>query len=66
MGRPPSGEEQEWEMRLPERDERSPPGKDQMSYETIEVNQALCLQTDDFREGVRAFLQKRAPSYTEG
>ena len=28
-------------------------------------NQVLCTRTDDFREGIVAFLQKRAPSYTE-
>ena len=29
-------------------------------------NQILCTRTDDFREGVAAFLQKREPHYTEG
>lgn len=28
-------------------------------------NQILCAQTQDFREGIAAFLQKRAPVYTE-
>jgi enoyl-CoA hydratase/carnithine racemase len=28
-------------------------------------NQVLCAQTNDFREGVMAFLQKRKPEYTE-
>jgi len=28
-------------------------------------NQILCAQTQDFREGITAFLQKRAPTYTE-
>jgi enoyl-CoA hydratase len=28
-------------------------------------NQILCTQTNDFREGVMAFLQKRQPQYTE-
>ncbi len=28
-------------------------------------NQVLCTQTNDFREGVMAFLQKRKPEYTE-
>jgi enoyl-CoA hydratase/carnithine racemase len=28
-------------------------------------NQVLCTQTNDFREGVLAFLQKRPPQYTE-
>lgn len=28
-------------------------------------NQILCAQTQDFREGIAAFLQKRAPEYTE-
>ncbi len=28
-------------------------------------NQILCAQTNDFREGIMAFLQKRKPSYTE-
>jgi enoyl-CoA hydratase len=28
-------------------------------------NQILCAQTQDFREGITAFLQKRAPRYTE-
>ena len=28
-------------------------------------NQVLCTQTNDFREGVMAFLQKRQPEYTE-
>jgi len=28
-------------------------------------NQVLCTQTNDFREGVTAFLQKRKPEYTE-
>jgi enoyl-CoA hydratase len=28
-------------------------------------NQVLCVQTEDFREGVTAFLQKRSPQYTE-
>jgi enoyl-CoA hydratase/carnithine racemase len=28
-------------------------------------NQVLCTQTNDFREGVLAFLQKRRPQYTE-
>jgi|ERR1700687_2633651 len=28
-------------------------------------NQVLCTQTNDFREGVTAFLQKRQPHYTE-
>ena len=28
-------------------------------------NQVLCVQTNDFREGVTAFLQKRKPQYTE-
>jgi len=26
-------------------------------------NQILCAQTDDFREGISAFLGKRAPEY---
>ena len=28
-------------------------------------NQILCAQTQDFREGITAFLQKRVPEYTE-
>jgi enoyl-CoA hydratase len=28
-------------------------------------NQALCVQSPDVREGMLAFLQKRAPSYTD-
>ncbi|HVM97417.1 MAG TPA: enoyl-CoA hydratase/isomerase family protein [Candidatus Acidoferrales bacterium] len=28
-------------------------------------NQILCAQTNDFREGITAFLQKRKPEYTE-
>ena len=28
-------------------------------------NQILCTQTNDFREGIVAFLQKRTPQYTE-
>jgi enoyl-CoA hydratase len=28
-------------------------------------NQILCAQTQDFREGITAFLQKRPPHYTE-
>jgi enoyl-CoA hydratase len=28
-------------------------------------NQILCAQTQDFREGIAAFLQKRVPEYTE-
>jgi len=28
-------------------------------------NQILCAQTEDFNEGVRAFLQKRAPAYQD-
>ena len=28
-------------------------------------NQVLCTQTNDFREGVMAFFQKRKPQYTE-
>jgi enoyl-CoA hydratase len=28
-------------------------------------NQVLCAQTDDFREGIGAFLEKRAPRYTD-
>ncbi len=28
-------------------------------------NQILCSRTNDFREGIMAFLQKRAPSFTE-
>jgi len=28
-------------------------------------NQILCAQTQDFREGITAFLQKRAPQYSE-
>ena len=29
-------------------------------------NQILCTRTDDFREGITAFLQKRAPEYGDG
>jgi enoyl-CoA hydratase len=28
-------------------------------------NQVLCIQTNDFREGLRAFLEKRAPKYAD-
>ena len=28
-------------------------------------NQVLCAQTQDFREGIGAFLQKRAPAYED-
>lgn len=35
-----------------------------MGYETIS-NQILRAQTNDFGEGVRAFLEKRRPSYQD-
>ena len=28
-------------------------------------NQVICAQSSDFREGIRAFLGKRAPKYTD-
>ncbi len=28
-------------------------------------NQILCTQTNDAREGVRSFLEKRAPDFTD-
>jgi enoyl-CoA hydratase/carnithine racemase len=28
-------------------------------------NQILCTRSDDFREGVRAFLEKRPPKYRD-
>ena len=28
-------------------------------------NQVLCTQSSDFREGIRAFLAKRTPNYTD-
>ena len=27
-------------------------------------NQVLCSRSDDFNEGIRAFLEKRKPAYT--
>ena len=28
-------------------------------------NQILCTRSEDFREGITAFLQKRSPSYSD-
>ena len=29
-------------------------------------NQILCAQSEDFKEGITAFLEKRAPNYKRG
>jgi enoyl-CoA hydratase/carnithine racemase len=36
----------------------------EQAFETSEQEMLLSLQSDDFKEGVAHFLQKRAPSFT--